>query len=143
MVADADWQTVWIDPSNCALLDRVAGGVFDEAIKPERLACYLSNPANLMVLAVQNGVVIGQSMCVIHDHPDKETELYLDEIGTGDDFRQRGVAHSLIDAVFAKADSLGIEEIWLGTEPDNFAARGLYEKTGAKGEPALIYYLEW
>ena len=143
MSSGRDWELIWVEKSNQSVLRNVAQGVFDEAIKPDRLARYLDNSANLMVLAVRDGLTIGQCMCVIHDHPDKETELYLDEIGTGDDWRRLGVAQSLMDAVFAKADELGIEEIWLGTEPDNVAARGLYEKTGAKGEKAIVYYLEW
>lgn len=143
MPEQSAWHTVWIDQSNARVLGSVAEGVFDESIKPDRLARYLSNPANLMIVAVNNGLVIGQCMCVIHDHPDKPTELYLDEIGTGDEWRRMGVANSLMQAVFAKADELEIDEIWLGTEPDNVAARGLYEKTGAKGDPAIIYYLEW
>lgn len=137
------WQVVWIDASNCEVLDNVMAGVFDEPIRADRLKRYLANPLNWMALAVEDGLVIGQCMCVVHDHPDKETELYLDEIGTGDDARRRGVAQSLMDAVFDRADKAGIEEIWLGTEPDNVAARGLYEKTGAVAEPAMIYYLEW
>ncbi|WP_379550768.1 GNAT family N-acetyltransferase [Qipengyuania sp. DGS5-3] len=140
---DRSWSILWIDQSNKDVLDKVAPGVFDEAIKPKRLERYLDNPFNWMALAVEDGLVIGQCMCVVHHHPDKETELYLDEIGTGDEHRRRGVAQSLMDAVFARADEAGIEEIWLGTEPDNVPARGLYEKTGAKAEPAMIYYLEW
>jgi ribosomal protein S18 acetylase RimI-like enzyme len=42
-----------------------------------------------------------------------------------------------------RADEAEIEEIWLGTEADNIPAQKLYEKTGAEGEAALIYYLEW
>ncbi len=142
-MAEREWVIEWIDQSNAHLLYRVADGVFDESIKPDRLSRYLSNPANLMAVAITDNLVIGQCMCVVHDHPDKQTELYIDEVGTGEEWRRRGVAESLMKAVFAKADELKIEESWLGTEPGNVAARGLYEKTGAKGEPAIIYYLEW
>ena len=133
----------WIDSENKHLLGKVAPGVFDEAIVPERLDRYLASPLNWMVVAIADGMVIGQCMSVIHHHPDKPTELYLDEIGTGDDWRRKGVGQALLDATCARADEEGIDEIWLGTEPDNTPARGLYEKTGAVGEPALIYYLEW
>ncbi|MEP5938796.1 MAG: GNAT family N-acetyltransferase [Erythrobacter sp.] len=137
------WQTVWIDAANSAVLDNVMDGVFDEPIRADRLKRYLANPLYWMVLAVEEGQVIGQCMSVVHHHPDKETELYLDEIGTGDDARRRGVAQSLMHAVFQRADDEGIEEIWLGTEPDNVAARGLYDKSSAVAEPAIIYYLDW
>ncbi|MEL7198922.1 MAG: GNAT family N-acetyltransferase [Pseudomonadota bacterium] len=117
--------------------------MFDQAIDPARLRKYLSHPTNWMVVAVSNTVVVGMCMCVVHDHPDKETELFLDEIGTGDDWQRQGVARALMLAVFERADAENIEEIWLGTEPDNVPARGLYESFGMKGEEALIYYLDW
>ncbi len=82
-------------------------------------------------------------MSVIHHHPDKPTELFLDEIGTGDDWRRQGIARALILKLFERADTEGIEEIWLGTEPDNMPARGLYESFGVEGEKGLIYYLDW
>lgn len=137
------FDTHWITAANAELLTRVAPGTFDHAIDHKRLERYLANPANWMCVAVKDGLVVSMCMCVVHDHPDKPTELFLDEIGTGDDWRQQGAARGLMQKVFKRADAEGIEEIWLGTEPDNVAARALYESTGAKGEKALIYYLEW
>jgi len=133
----------WITAANAQLLDRVAPGVFDHAIDPQRLAVYLANPCNWMGLALIDGLVVGMVMAVIHTHPDKETELFLDEIGTGDDWRRQGIASALIRKVFERADAEGIEEIWLGTEPDNLPARGLYEGFGHEREDAVIYYLDW
>jgi len=137
------FDTHWITAANADLLDRVAPGTFDHAIDPKRLERYLANPANWMCVAMTEGLVVSMCMCVVHDHPDKPTELFLDEIGTGDDWRQQGAARLLMEKVFERADAEGIEEIWLGTEPDNVAARALYESTGANSEPAIIYYLEW
>ncbi|MEM6494370.1 MAG: GNAT family N-acetyltransferase [Pseudomonadota bacterium] len=137
------FETHWITAANAKLLDRVADGVFDHAIDPARLARYLASPGNWLAVALRDGLVVGMVTAVIHDHPDKPTELFLDEIGTGDDWRRQGVAAQLIRLVFARADAEGIEEIWLGTEPDNTPARGLYESFGSKGEAALIYYLNW
>ena len=137
------FDTYWITPDTTHRLARIAPGTFDHAIDPARLERYLSNPANWLVVAVKDGLVVSMCMCVVHHHPDKPTELFLDEIGTGDDWRRQGAARCLMQTVFDRADAEGIEEIWLGTEPDNLPARSLYEGTGAKGEPAVIYYLEW
>ncbi|MEL6529519.1 MAG: GNAT family N-acetyltransferase [Pseudomonadota bacterium] len=138
-----DFETHWIDHSNAHWLDAVAEGVFDHAIDPDRLKAYLTNSLNWMCVALHDDVVVGMCMSVIHLHPDKPTELFLDEIGTGDDWRRQGIARRLMQMVFDRCDAEEIDEIWLGTEPDNLPARGLYESTGAKGEAALIYYLEW
>lgn len=135
--------TCWIDPSNAHLLDKVAVGTFDHAIDPERLERYLAGSANWMAVAVHEGLVVGMLMVVIHDHPDKPTELFLDEIGTGDDWRRKGIANTLMLKLFERADAEGIEEIWLGTEPDNDAANGLYQRFKHEREDAVIYYFDW
>ncbi|MHA7818559.1 MAG: GNAT family N-acetyltransferase [Erythrobacter sp.] len=136
-----DFTTHWIDRENIHLLARVAPGAFDHDIDPERLARYLAGPANWMAVAIHDGQVVGMLMAVIHDHPDKPTELFLDEMGTGDDWRRKGIARALIEKLFERADAEGIEEIWLGTETDNTPARGLYESFGHTREDAVIYYL--
>ena len=142
-MSQSRFDTHWISAANAGLLDRVAPGTFDHALDPERLARYLANPNNWMCVAMADGVVVSMGMCVVHDHPDKPTELFLDEIGTGEEWRRQGAARCVMKKIFERADEHGIEEIWLGTEPDNIAARALYEGTGAKPEDALIYYLEW
>ncbi|MEP0392077.1 MAG: GNAT family N-acetyltransferase [Erythrobacter sp.] len=133
----------WITHDNRKLLGSVSPGVFDHAIDPDRLNAYLASPANWMGVAIHEGLVVGMVMTVIHNHPDKPTELFLDEIGTGDDWRRKGVARLLIQAVFDRADEAGIEEIWLGTEPDNIEANGLYKGFKHEREDAVIYYFDW
>lgn len=134
----------WIDASNTDKLARIAPEVFDHAIDPARLETYLANPHNWMCVAMHGDLVVGMCMAVVHHHPDKPTEVYLDEIGTGKEWRRQGIADSLIKAVCERADAEDIDEIWVATEVDNAPARALYEKTGATAEEAAVYfYLEW
>jgi aminoglycoside 6'-N-acetyltransferase I len=142
-VSPPDFRFVWIAEDNAHLLGKVAQGTFDHAIDPNRLATYLACEQNMMCLALNEDLVVGMLMAVIHMHPDKETELFLDEIGTGDDWRRQGIARALIEKLFKRADAEGIEEIWLGTETGNLPARGLYENFGHEREDAVIYYLDW
>lgn len=142
-MSEGAFETHWITPANAHLLEKVAPGTFDHAIDPARLERYLANPMNWMCVAMKDDLVVSMCMCVIHDHPDKPTELFLDEIGTGDDWRRQGAARLLMKKVFERADAEGIEEIWLGTEPDNDAANGLYQSFKHKREDAVIYYFDW
>jgi ribosomal protein S18 acetylase RimI-like enzyme len=124
----ASMQYVRIHHENAALLHRVADEVFDEPIMPERVAAYLENPANLLILAVTDGVVIGQIAAVLHLHPDKPIELYIDEVGVTPQYRQQGVATRLMEEIITLGKTLGCEEVWLGTELDNIPARALYDR---------------
>ena len=122
------------------VFDRVAADVFDEPVNPARLKAYLAEPSHLMLVAITDGLVIGQCAAVIHRHPDKVTELYIDEVGVTPAFQRQGIARRLLDEMFALGKSLGCEEAWVGTELDNEPARGLYRarKPGTE-EPFVVY----
>ena len=139
----AGHDIVWIDAGNRRYLENVAPGVFDKSIRREFVDVYLANESNWLVVALVDDLVVGQCMAVILQTPDKGSEIFLNEIGTGDDWRRQGIAESLMQALFKRADDAGIDEIWLGTEPDNVPARGLYKKHAATEEDAVIYYLDW
>lgn len=128
-----------LSQADTALLDRVAQDVFDDEVDPARLTAYLAEPGHLMVVAVAGGVVVGQCAAVIHRHPDQATELYIDNLGVAPDFKRRGIASRMVDEVFAWGRSLGCEEAWVGTEPDNVEGRGFYESRNAQAIPIVMY----
>lgn len=127
-------------PGDEAVFERIAPEVFDEPIHPERMRAYLSAPGHLMVLAIEGDLVVGQCVGVIHQHPDKPSELYIDEVGTASTHRRQGIAKAMMAELFAWGRELGCKEAWLGTELDNIEANALYE--GIKRGPGdkMIYY---
>jgi aminoglycoside 6'-N-acetyltransferase I len=124
-----------------ATFQSIAPDVFDEPVDPARLAAYLREPGHLMVLAFEGDLVIGQCAGVIHRHPDKPTELYVDEVGTASTHRRQGVARAMMDELFRWGRELGCEEAWLGTELDNAAANALYRGYRPVEDEAIQYYL--
>ena len=132
-------QTRLLRPTDTAILDRIAVDVFDEPVEPKRLAAYLSAPGHFMIVALLADEVVGQCTAVIHHHPDKPTELYIDEVGVTPGLWRQGIARRMLDEMFALGKSMGCEEAWVGTEHDNVAAKGLYEGRGATGEPFVMY----
>jgi aminoglycoside 6'-N-acetyltransferase I len=129
-----------LSPVDEAAFDRIAPDVFDEPIHPERMRAYLRTPGHLMVLAIEEGVVVGQCAAVVHRHPDKPDELYIDEVGTASTHLRRGIATAMLGEIFAWGRELGCEEAWLGTELDNVEANALYEKVKSGPGERMIYY---
>jgi len=125
-----------LHPGNDALVMQVAEEVFDEPVRPDRLAAYLASPGHFMIVAICDGIVIGQCAAVIHRHPDKVTELYIDEVGVAPAFRRQGIARKMFDAMFTIGRENGCGEAWVGTEPDNQPARTLYEMHNEPHGPA-------
>lgn len=130
-----------IGPEDAGMLERVAEGVFDEPVRPDRLARYLRAPGHLMVLALADGMVVGQCVGVIHHHPDKPSELYVDEVGTADAHLRQGIASAMLAELFAWGWELGCEEAWLGTESDNEAALALYRRHAPIEDETMQYFV--
>ncbi|TIO06612.1 GNAT family N-acetyltransferase [Mesorhizobium sp.] len=119
-------------PGDDAFVTRIAEDVFDEPVRPDRLAAYLASPDHLMIVALFDDMIVGQCAAVIHRHPDKVSELYIDEVGVAPAFQRQGIATRMLDAMFDLGREHGCEEAWVGTEAGNVAARALYE---AREEP--------
>ncbi|TPI37666.1 GNAT family N-acetyltransferase [Mesorhizobium sp. B3-1-9] len=131
-----------LHPGDDALVMRVADDVFDEPVRPDRLAAYLAAPGHFMIVAIVDQTVVGQCAAVIHRHPDKVSELYIDEVGVAPPFQRQGIARKMLDAMFALGREHGCEEAWVGTEPDNEPARALYEtrkEPHGKAEDFVMY----
>jgi aminoglycoside 6'-N-acetyltransferase I len=132
-------KIVRVGPAEAGLLVRVAEDVFDAPIDPARLAAYVAQPGHLMVVAVSGGQVIGQARGMVHRHPDLPTELYIDNLGVTEARRREGIASRMLEELVAWGVSQGCEEAWVGTEPDNGAARALYQGRGAEAEMFVMY----
>ena len=133
----------WLGPNDAKLLGHIAEDVFDARVDAIRLAAYLSEPGHHMIVAMHEGLVVGQTAAVVHRHPDKPTELYIDEVGVAEGYRRQGIARQMLELMLAHGKAIGCEEAWVGTEPDNLPARGLYERRrqsgDAEAEPFVMY----
>lgn len=134
-------ETRRVTPSDVALFERIAPEVFDEPVRPDRLAAYLAEPNHHLIVAIDDGLIVGQCAAVVHRHPDKVTELYVDEVGVSPAWQRRGIARRLLDEMCAFGKSIGCVEAWVGTEPDNLPARALYESARKVGGEAFVMYL--
>ena len=130
-----------MQPGDEAMFQSIAPEVFDEPIDAGRLHDYLRAPGHLMVLAFEGELVVGQCAGVLHRHPDKPTELYIDEVGTAVTHRRMGIARLMMDELFAWGRELGCEEAWLGTETDNEPAKALYRRYRPKEDEVIQYFL--
>lgn len=121
------------------LFDRVAADVFDAPIDRRRLAAYLSAPDHHMLVGLQGDEVVAQVAAVVHRHPDKTTEFYIDEVGVTPALQRQGIARLMLDEAFALGSALGCEQAWVAAEPDNIAGKGLYELRGATAQSFVLY----
>jgi aminoglycoside 6'-N-acetyltransferase I len=131
-----------LSPEDAPLFDHVAEGVFDEPVRKQRLTAYLAEPGHFFIAAIEDGMLVGQCAAVIHRHPDKPSELYIDEVGVADARLRQGIAGRMMDAMLALGKEKGCEEAWLGTEADNIPARALYGSRAAPPQEFVMYVFD-
>ncbi len=128
-----------LGPDDLPVLDRVAPDVFDGPVEPRWAAACLADPRHHLVVALEDGVVVGMGSAVDYVHPDKAPQLWINELGVAPTHRRLGVGRRLLEALLARGRTLGCTEAWLGTEADNEPARALYEQAGGAPEPFVLY----
>lgn len=109
--------------------------LFDDPADPRASRLYLSDPANVFLLASEDGraagFLRGTEMRQPHTH---RPQMFLYEIAVLPEFRRRGVARSLIRWLLAYCRRRGFDEVFVFTSPNNRAAVRLYRSTGGVTE---------
>ena len=121
------------------VLERVAPGVFDEPVQQRWTQEFLADARHHLIVALDEGLVVGMVSALHYVHPDKAPQLWINEIGVAPSHVRRGIGRQLLDAILAHGRTLGCTEAWLGTEATNVAARHLYESAGAMPEAFILY----
>lgn len=119
-----------------AALERVAEDVFDDPIVPARAREFLADPHHHLVVAIEDGVVVGMVSSVDYLHPDKaDPELWINEVGVASSHRGQGLGQALLRATLELGKRLGCRVAWVGTERSNTPAMRLYAAVGGAEEP--------
>ncbi len=136
-------QILKLDDANAACLDRLAPEVFDNPIEPAQLRRFLDDPRHIMMLAIEDGVVVGMASAVEYFHPDKQPQLWINEIGVTPERRRRGIGRRLTEALVQCAVSRGCSYAWVGTATDNEAAQATFASTRDVELPQRFLLFEW
>ncbi len=112
------------------ILRHVADGVFDLAVDPDLTAEFLADPRHHLVVAVDQGVVVGMVSGVHYVHPDKRPELWINELGVAPTHRQRGVGTALLRALLDVGRRLNCTEAWVLTDRANLTGIRTYQAVG-------------
>jgi ribosomal protein S18 acetylase RimI-like enzyme len=140
-VSSASVSIHLVSQVNASLLNSVDYDVFDHKVQPALLNAFLANSANLLVVAVAEGQVVGMATGISYVHPDKPLELFINEVGVSGRFHRQGLGRKLVARLLQEGKELGCTGAWVATELDNKPARSLYEGTGGvpDAEHAVVY----
>jgi len=120
-----------LDANDLLALETVAPDVFDDRPRPELSREFLSDPRHHLAVAInEQGVVVGMASGVHYVHPDKEAQMFINEVGVSAAYEGQGLGKRLLAALLQRASELGCSEAWTATEPENARAQALYSKAG-------------
>jgi len=119
-----------LDSDDRDVLTRVAAGVFDHRLRPESCAEFLSDARHHIAVAIDEGTVVGMASGVHYVHPDKEPELWVNEVGVAPTHRNRGLGRQLLLALLDVGRKLGCVEAWVLTDRANLPAMRVYGSCG-------------
>lgn len=132
-----------LGPDEAAVLQHVAPDVFDEPVHPRWAAEFLADARHHLAVALDGSLVVGMASAVHYVHPDKAPALWINEVGVAPSHQRRGLGARLVRTLLDHGQALGCTEAWLGTEPDNTAARALYRAAGGHEEAERFVEYTW
>jgi ribosomal protein S18 acetylase RimI-like enzyme len=130
-----------LGPDDERVLRNVAVGVFDHEVDPVLASEFLRDPRHHLVVAIEDGSVVGFASGVHYVHPDKPAELWINEVGVAPSHQRRGLGKRLLQAIFARGRDLGCREAWVLTSHANGPAVRLYEAAGGvdMADPPVMF----
>jgi len=127
-----DIEVRLMGPEDEALILSPAEGLFDNPPDPEQTRAFLASALCEMVAARLGDRILSFASGTILLHPDKRPSMFINEVGTREDWQRHGLASRVTQALVDHARAVGCDGVWPGTEPDNTPARGRCRKLGAE-----------
>ena len=114
---------------------------FDNRVLPEETRRFLEDERHHLLLGYVDDRPAGFLSAVEVFHPDKRSELFLNEVGVIEGARRRGVARALVDELKRIGHERGCASMWVLTDEGNAAAMQLYRSTGGvwDGEHSVMF----
>lgn len=127
-----------------AAMEKVGDKLFDYPIKRNRAIEFFEDPRHHLFLALNGEDVVGMASAFHYVHPDKDPELFMNEVGVIDAFQNQGLGRNLVKYLWEYSKRLGCKYAWIGTEKSNIAAQKCYASAGGKvdDEPFMLYEFE-
>jgi tRNA (guanine37-N1)-methyltransferase len=110
----------------------------DAVLSPPQFTSYLASPDRSVLVADEDGTLVGYTMLVFTPPVDPDVVRSLTLTPTAElskcyvhpDHHGAGVAHALMESSLSVARAHGATGIWLGVNQQNARARAFYERSG-------------
>ncbi len=136
-----DVDVRWLGSSDEALANRAMHEVLEETgdIAEGWLADARVHLAVVVVEGAPVGVAYGHTLPL----PDGRVEMLLYSLDVLEAHRHRGYGRALVEAFLERTRSLGFDELWVLTDPENEAGNATYRSVGPPSEREVSVMYVW
>ena len=133
-----------LSKADISLLMNVADDVFDNPVDEKFASEFLADPRHHIVAAIVDGVMIGFASAVHYIHPDKPTELWINEVGVASTYQNQGIGKAIMKEMLQLGRELGCMNAWVLTERSNVPANKLYKSADGyvESDETVMYEFE-
>jgi aminoglycoside 6'-N-acetyltransferase I len=103
-----------LSSSDLPLLMNAANGVFDNPVDDKYASEFLADPRHHIMVTASEDIVIGFASAVHYIHPDKPTELWINEVGFAP--AQQGIGKAIMNELLRLGKQLGGVNAWVLTD---------------------------
>lgn len=128
--------------SDLGSLIRVGDDLFDYPIKEDMAKEFLVDPRHLLMIALDSDDIVGMASGFIHVHPDKDSALFIDEVGVITAHQKQGIGKKLMSNIVEKAFyEFDCKDAWVLTDDSNIAAKKTYISAGGRqsDQPTIMF----
>lgn len=93
----------------------------------ETLSEYVKKIDSIFLVAYWEEQFSGMASAKILDNPSGHVWLFIDEIDVCENMHRKGIATQMMERLFLLAKEYLCDEVWLGSEIENFAANEFYK----------------
>lgn len=119
-----------------------AGDLFDAPPISAQTTAVLASERDFLWFAMSGNRPVGFASATSILHPDQPPNLFFNELGVHEDFRRRGVATRLVEAVLAHARRSDIWPVWVLAEGDDAQAIAFYRSLSGLSQAGSVFF-EW
>ncbi len=103
---------------------------------------YVANPDNILLIAYVDGRVAGISLAMklLKPYTGNQHWLYIDEVDVHPNYRKQGIGTMMMKKLLEIGKEWGLDEAWVGTEPDNKGGNSLYKSLNPDETEEFIGY---
>jgi ribosomal protein S18 acetylase RimI-like enzyme len=117
-----------------------AAHLFDNALVPDAVKRFLTDPTHHLLIAYSADVPAGFVSGVEVTHPDKGTEMFLYELAVDNAHRHHGIGTALVRALADLARKQGCYGMWVLVDDENAAAAATYRNADGDVESQPLMF---